>query len=508
MIKKILKLIPFSFLIFTTLWLRLVNLGYSDYSGDEIKALYLPAPGQNLLEYLFMQRKGPVQFVVTYLIKPLSDNYRDTLVTRLPFTLVGLLAIFFFYKLVDLHYGRKTALVASLVLTLNGIFIGLMRVVQYQPYVLLFSLLALYFFSLAEDRERWKTSGIYAGMLCWALAMGTHYDGVFIAPFAFYLLYRWYIRNDEMTVRSRLLSVGIPAAICAVLLSAYYVPLFLYASQASYDYWLGRITETAAVDHPSSSIFTFNVYNPLLTLYLYVPAGLLSLVKIKKIWPVLAWFLFPWIVLEGIVRDPGTHIYTYLIPASLLVTFGLLFVEELLERVLGNRIGQAANLAFLGVVFLFLAGVDHLIFVDHSPEYPWEQRRVLFWVIGKPDRTYFLWEYGFPYYRHWREISDYVCSMEHLQCGDPNLTSGYYSTNEDKVIAGYYMPMQFDIDQSGYFVQILHPTNFKDTVFKDKIKYWLNNYPPVQIYKTDGRVVAELYLMPAGTVDQIRSEGY
>ena len=119
-----------------------------------------------------------------------------------------------------------------------------------------------------------------------------------------------------------------------------------------------------------------------------------------------------------------------------------------------------------------------------------------------------MWGYGFPYNRHWREISDYVCSTEHLQCGDPYLTSGYYSTNEDKVIAGYYMPMQFDIDQSGYYVQILHPTNFKDTVFKDKIKYWLNNYPPVQVYKTGGRVVAELYLMPAGTVDQIREAGY
>jgi predicted membrane channel-forming protein YqfA (hemolysin III family) len=506
--RKILKFIPLAFLIFASLWLRLVNLGYSDYVGDETKALYLPAPSQSLINYLFMQRKGPTQFLVTYLIKPFSDNYRDVLVTRLPFTLVGLVAIFFFYKLVDLNYGKKIALLASLLFTLNGIFIGLMRVVQYQPYVMLFSMLALYFFSLAQSREKWKFRGVYAGMLCWAAAMGTHYDGVFIAPFAFYLLYRWYQQNADMTVRARLKHLGVPVAVCAVLLAAFYVPLFFFASQDTYAYWMGRITVTPEIAHPSSSIFTFNVYNPLLTLYLYIPAGLLSLLKIKKIWPILAWFLFPWIVLEGIVRDPGTHIYTYIIPAILLVAFGLLAFEELLEKVLGGRLGQVVNLAFLGFVFLFMAGVDHLIYVDHSPEYPWEQRRVLFWVIGKPDPTYFLWEYGFPYNRHWREISDYVCSEQHIQCGDPYATDGYFSTNEDKVIAGYYMPMQFDIDQSGYYVQIIHPTNFKETVFKEKIRYWIKNYPPVKEYENDGRVVAQLYLMPAGTIDQIRGEGY
>jgi hypothetical protein len=449
-----------------------------------------------------------MQFLLTYLVKPLSDNYRDVLVTRLPFTLAGLLAIFVFYKLVDLHYGKKTALLAALLFTTNGIFIGLLRVVQYQPYVMLFCLLALYSFSLAASRKEWTQRGIYAGMLCWGVALGTHYDGVFIAPFAFYLLFRWYGKNAGLPARTRLIHLAIPAGLCAVLLAAFYIPLFLSASQDTYAYWLGRITETSEIVHPSSSIFTFQVYNPLLTLYLYVPAGLLSLLQIKKIWPVLAWFLFPWIILEVIVRDPGTHIYTYLIPATLLVTFGLLTFEELLEKAIGGRIGNLVNLAFLSLAILFMAGVNHLIFVDHSPEYPWEQRRVLFWVIGKPDQTYVLWQYGFPYYRHWREISDYVCAAQSLSCTDPYATQGYFSTNEDKILASYYLPMQFDIDQSGYYVHINNPKNFKESVAKEKVKYWIKNHPPVKVYENDGRVVAQLYLMPTGTVDQIRSAGY
>ena len=54
------KLLPVVFLVFATLWLRLVNLGYSDYQGDEIKALSLPGSDQGLVGFLIEQRKGPV----------------------------------------------------------------------------------------------------------------------------------------------------------------------------------------------------------------------------------------------------------------------------------------------------------------------------------------------------------------------------------------------------------------------------------------------------------------
>ncbi len=498
-IKNSYKYIPIIYLIFITLYLRLANLGYADYQGDEIKALYLPASGQSLLQFLFLQRKGPTQFLVTYLIRFFSDGYANRFITRLPFTLAGILAIYFFYKLVALHYGKKAALIASLLLTTDGIFIGLYRVVQYQPFVLLFSILALYAFSLALYRPGWNIRGVILGMLLWAAALISHYDGVFIGPFVLYLLYRWYLQNADLPVAARLKYILLPGAACAVLLLGFYIPLFFFASADTQQYWLTRITETSVVNHPSSSLFTFQIYNPLLTLYFYTAAGLLSLLNVKKALPVLAWFLFPWLVLEGIVRDPGTHIYAYLVPATLLVTFGLINLEELLVRYLGSRTGQLIQTGLLAVAMVFFSVIAHFIFIDHTPEYPWEQRRVLFWTLGDPDRTYYLWNYGFPYYRHWDEIRDYV--MAH----DPN---GYYSTNEEKDIAGYYIPQAFDIDQSGYYIHIYHPTNFKDELSKEKIRYWMKNHPPVIVYSTEGRVVAEVYKMPAGTIDEIRSEGY
>ena len=51
--------------------LRLVNLGYSDYQGDETQALYIPK-GQTFSQFVLSQRRAPGQFVVTMLVRGLS----------------------------------------------------------------------------------------------------------------------------------------------------------------------------------------------------------------------------------------------------------------------------------------------------------------------------------------------------------------------------------------------------------------------------------------------------
>ncbi|HOS88604.1 MAG TPA: glycosyl transferase family 39, partial [bacterium] len=81
-------------------FLRLVNLGYSDYQGDEIKAFYLPKSGQSLRSFLIDQKKGPVQFLITYIIKFFDPLYENQFFTRLPFAIAGIFAVVFFYKFV------------------------------------------------------------------------------------------------------------------------------------------------------------------------------------------------------------------------------------------------------------------------------------------------------------------------------------------------------------------------------------------------------------------------
>jgi len=105
--RKLIKAFPLIYLIFVTLWLRLINLGYSDYQGDEIKALYRPEAGQGISEFLFSQRKGPIQFFVTYIIKIFNPNYDNEFFVRLPFAVAGILAVYFFISSLNSILEKK-----------------------------------------------------------------------------------------------------------------------------------------------------------------------------------------------------------------------------------------------------------------------------------------------------------------------------------------------------------------------------------------------------------------
>ena len=495
------KVLPVLFLAFITLWFHLVNLGYSDYQGDEIQALSFARSGQGFIQGLLQQKKGPTQFIATYLINLVDPNFTNNFLTRLPFALAAILAIYFFYKLVELHFGKKIALLASLFLGTNGLIIGLTRIVQYQSLVMLFSITALYSLSLAVHREKWKIAGLYLGMSLWAAAILSHFDGLFIAPFAGYLLYQWYTDNTYLSARQKLKHLSIIAAAAGIALAIFYVPFLFSASSGTKSYWSFRFVVNDNKAGLSSSVTNFKLYNPLLVFYLYVIFGHFSIPKIKQTLPVLLWFLLPWEVLELVIFDPGTHIYTYLIPASILLAFGLVVIEEATVKVIGSNFGKLFNYAGWVVLFAFLASLSHFVFIDHSPEYPWENRGYFSWVLSKPETKGDLWIFGFPYYRHWEEIGQFV---------QANCPMGYYSTNETTAIAENYIPTQdyqYDPDLSTCYIHIEHPQSFRSTLANDKNTYWTKNHKPDQVYENDGRPVAEIYVMPPGTIADIKTQG-
>lgn len=501
MIDKI-KRIPLLFLIVVTLWLRLVNLGYSDYQGDEIKAMWRPAPGQSAIDFLFTQKKGPTEFLISCLVKFIDPSYSNEFLLRLPFALAGILAIYFFFRFVQLHYGDKIALYATLLLSINGLFVGLMRIVQYQPFVILFSVLTLYSFTLAVEQERWRLRGIYLGVLFWTAALLTHFDGAFIAPFAIYLLVRWYRQNTDLPAGVRIRYLAIPFAIGGLILAIYFIPYFLSLTSNIKNYWIGRATGENDIDKRArSSLLNFALYNPLFTVYIYPAFALLSLPKIRKTYPLILWFLLPWAVFELVVFDPGTHIYTYIIPVCILVAFGLEGLEEIFLKILGNIWGMRLNIAWLTLLFVWLAGISYLIFVDHAPDYPYETRRILFWTIGGPRSVhdYKPWPYGFPYYRRLEEIRDFVTTNEN---------NGWYTTNENTSITNYYVPLIYFANQAGYYIYIHGPQSFENKDRDPKPQYWRAHYKPVKVLKYNGRVVAEIYNMPPGSLDEIKKAGY
>ena len=489
-------LVPILFLIFVTLWLRLVNLGYSDYQGDESKALWLLKPGQNIIGFLFSKNKGPGEYLVTYLTHFINPTFQNEFLARLPFALAGITAIFFFYRLVRLHYGKKIAVYAALFLSINGLFVGLMRIVQYQPFIILFSILTLYCFSLALQGEPWRYRGIYLGVFFWTAALFFHYDGVFIAPAAVYLLARWYIQN-----RGRPSAVSLRYLLAAflggaILLASYYVPLlYKMIAVSGMGYLQDRIVGLEAAQLLPSSIRNINLYNPILGIYIYVALCLLALTRPKRVVLPLAWFAITWFILEVIVNEPGTHIYNYVLPATILAAFGVEVLEQMVNRIAGETWGEVLNAVWIAVIFMALAAISHLIFVDHTPEYPFEKRRILFWTIGGIEPGYLLRIYGFPYYRNWEGIAEYLASQN---------SSENYVTNEDERLSRYYIPYKYNLIKAGYFIYIYNTQNIWERDLRAKELFWRKQHPPDQQFRFEGRLLADVYKMSPGTLQKLR----
>jgi hypothetical protein len=209
---------------------------------------------------------------------------------------------------------------------------------------------------------------------------------------------------------------------------------------------------------------------------------------------------FPWVILEVVMHDPGTHIYTYLLPGTILAAFGLRTVGEGVVKLLRRPFGGRINLILGVCLFGFLFALSHLLFVDHTTEYPWEAKRFLSWRIERPGGEYKLWTFGFPYNRRWEEIHEFVASSGY---------SGFYLTNEKQTIAERYVPGRYSSKKADLYIHIVHPQSFTDMVSEnEKVLYWIRHNPPIKIYQNGSRVVAEVYAMPAGTIDEIHAAGY
>lgn len=516
--QKALSFIKNNFLLIilglTTFWLRLANLGYSDYQGDEIKALFRPEEGQSIANFLLTQRKGPMQFIITFLLKQLDPDYSSRFFMRFPFALAGILAVFFFYKLIEHYFSKKTAFFAAFFFATNGFLVALSRIIQYQGFVIMFMLLALYFFSLAAGNKKWKHKGLYFGFIAWALSALSHYDGVFIAPFVLYTFYRWYLAYKPKTFWAFLKPFILPGILFVLLLASFYIPFVLELSKSTLDYWHGRIVGTGG--KISSSKYLFTVYQPIYVIHIYTALAGLGALRIafklfqnfkqknyKRLFLYLclgAWFLIPLVFLEVFVEIPGTHVYTYLIPLFAVLGQGVTLIMELTDKAL-SRIAFSRILFWIGtgVVFLFILAQSHQIFVDHQTEYPWTGEKFLIWEFPRPTPIFHLSMFGFPYYRHWDEIGEFVTSSEN---------NGYYSTNERSSISRYHIPFKKDTDSAGHFVYIKNPQSFTNEIIYEKAAYWAEKYPPVLSFFKNGDPVVKVYYMPQGELEEIQAAGY
>ena len=523
-IKAQVKHLPLLIIILATFSLRFLNLGYSNYQGDEIKAFFLPGD-EPVSKFLVTQRKGPGQFVVTFLIKLVNSDYSNELVSRFPFALAGALAVFFFYRLVERHFNKKIAFYASFFFATNGFFVALSRIVQYQAFVILFMVLALYYLSLAATEERYKTRGIIWGFVFWAASILFHYDGIFIAPLALYFVYKWARQNvkkykfSDSAVRV----LGLALLISGVMVALFYIPFLINISQSTLSYWSGRISGDVSAKL-SSSKYLFTVYQPIYVVHFYTLLALSGLAyfvsrfvktaikgfRLSKLIPefsfdlapsifVLLWLLLPLGFLEGVVYIPGTHIYTYLLPLTIILGWGIYFIEKLLDIFKDYFLPTVISFVGIAVLFTFIYAQSYAIYVDNKQEYPWESEKFWTWEFPEPTPIYHLSMFGFPYYRDWEGIGNAVLSSEN---------NGFYSTNERKSIARFYVPFDKSTDDAGHYIHILNPQSFTNQIQQKKAEYWAERYSPIFTFSRSGEDLVRVYYMESGSLDEIIEKGY
>lgn len=489
------KNFPILFLIVSTIWLRLANLGYSDYQGDETKALFRPLPGQTDIEFLLAQRKGPVQFIITYLTSLFDPSFLNQFLFRLPFALAGIAAVYFFYKFVKLNFGKKIALYSSLFFSFNGILVAFSRIVQYQSVTILFFILTLYLFSLTLKDKKWEVAGWYLGMVTWAISILSHYDGGFIAPFAAYILFKWF-KQASLSQKDKIKHILLSGILFLAITGSFFVPYVSNISDSTKDYWLNRVSDTS--NKMSSSIVAFKTYNPMYIFYAFVGLVAASLFKIKKVLPVMLWALFPILVWEVVTDVPGTHIYNYLIPLFVLAAFGITVIEHFIGRVIKSKLAHTISVFGVSILFVFAFLLSNFVFVDHTQEYPWEIANFAGRTIQKPNPIFHNSLFGFPYNRGWEEIREYVLENN----------NGHYATNERASIPRFYIGLPKSTDEAGPYISIINPQSFSKEHYQQKADYWGSKYEPDKLIYRNNKVVAEIFLMPKGNLDTIKELGY
>jgi len=469
------ELISILFVLLLASILRLVNLGYSDYIGDEHKAFLIPEGNQTVWNFLIQQRKGPMQFLVSYIPRIFIGNFNNELAERIPFALISIACVYVFYILVKkLTKNHVIAISSTFLFMVNGFIVGFGRIAQYQNLNILFSLLAIYFYSDLLFKEKKLIRNTLFGTLFWCFSIMSHWDAVFIIPIVVWFFIS-FLKNNKFSIAYKIRVLIYNFLLGCLVLLPFMIPyvIFHLNNIPSSGYFERRI----GFGYSNNKIYKMfiDLYNPFVTFWLLITLLFSALVKFKKVAAYFVWFLFSYILFELFVRKPGTHIYNFLIPVFIISGFGFEYLLSRFKKKKFKIVFGALGL-FIGA-FLFYQ--SYLIFVDHRKEYPWAPEEYVVFEKGcdtfsdfcnkfdvvkmvfKTKEYYYDYEgqklplFGFPHSRNWDKINDFINSLN-----AENEKSLGYSSNEDQSVCAWYMDAPYKSSGTFYFVGISRPTDF------------------------------------------------
>lgn len=477
------QLIAVAALVLATVFLRLWNLGYSEFQGDEVKVLQKASAlllGRS--EALFIHKKGPAEILLSthaYAAGRLITEFA----ARLPFALASSLGALGIYAIGARVRSHRAGWWAFLCIALNGFLVAFARIVQYQSLVVLFGaagvLLALRSAERRPEQTLERRRDLWACALVLACGLLAHSDGAFaVAPAAWIILAAYWRRRTPVREVARDL-VG-PVLGATALLALFYVPFVLHPHfETAQDYILRRAGRPPYnnLEHflTIGAVYNASYYLALMAVGVLgsvaaglarlraprglVPAGFAAALAAVALWPkllvigesdyigivftiplalalaapgrsdgwrgLLLWFAVPFLVFGFAFGDPRTHIYTFFPGAALLLGEEIDRLAEWRPRL--ARVAQALGGATMLVSLAYLL----IVFVSHTPEYrrTYPEHRLRFFWVPYGDELPSVGLFGFPYRAGWKVIGALY---------DQGVLAGHYSTNETAHITSWY----------------------------------------------------------------------
>lgn len=427
--KSSLELLFLAILFIVSVFLRVTQLGYSDFYGDETKILFL-RKDISATDFLFNQRKGPIQFIAAWGMEKAAGGFEDGFIEegiiRYPFAVAGVLAVFAFYFLVKKMFGRVAGAFAALLFSLNGFFIAFSRTAQYQSFLVLFGILSILFaYSYLTELTKYKFFYLFISGVFLGVAFLSHYDAVFYAvPTGLILLKS--IESDRHRWREVLILFLAPFF---VITGIFYIPYIFggYFTSQVVGYLSRRATGDTYSRH--STIYTYYTYNPAIIAFVpFVFSVFAFLGRFdRKRLAVFLWFAVPFVTFEVLIRNPGTHILNYVIPLIVLSSIGMAQVF----RSINDRYLEKAYYSLFAAMFGVLFGISTTVFVPAANTgYPWKDAGVGIYRLTAASKIWNLFLYGFPYYRGWDKVHDHLI----YENGVRN-----FSTNDNITIGEFYL---------------------------------------------------------------------
>lgn len=226
-------------------FLRLLNLDFSEFQGDEARAVLMAAGGLRGDDaILFSHTKGPAEILLPMSVYALYQRI-DEFAARLPFAianLIALLAVFAAVRRAFPHLSRNgrgtvgpgAALVAAALMAVDGYLVAFGRIVQYQSVVILVTSLAAWSAIVWFRAEQPPLRLAVLGALFAGVGILAHYEAVFVLPL---MLWLFWVRVRRDPPDNWVRQIAVAGLVFAAVVTAFYAPFVrhpAFADTAAY----------------------------------------------------------------------------------------------------------------------------------------------------------------------------------------------------------------------------------------------------------------------------------